>query len=238
MPSKEELRHKIWTRMVEQEVGAFPFPLEGRIPNFKGSNEAAKKAAGLDAWKAASHVKANPDSPQLKLRELAMADGKRLFMAVPRLRDENPFREIVPDSDTRPARAVSIKGSRKYGQPRSVSDLPEIDLIVTGSVAVHPDGRRLGKGGGYSDLEFALLQEFGKVTTDTVIMTTVHPLQIIKEDIPFRRHDIPVDYIVTANGVTETDTSYDRPKGVIKELLSPEYLQQIPALESWGGEPS
>ncbi|MDX1639945.1 MAG: 5-formyltetrahydrofolate cyclo-ligase, partial [Balneolaceae bacterium] len=154
MPSKQELRKETWKRMTSQGVGAFPFPLEGRIPNFKGSHDAAHRLCGLDEWKAARTVKANPDAPQLKVRELALADCKRLFMAVPRLRDTNPFREIVPPRGVKPRKAVSIGGSREYGTPRSVDQLPEIDLVITGSVAVHRDGRRLGKGGGYSDIEF------------------------------------------------------------------------------------
>lgn len=217
--------------MTEQRVGAFPFPLEGRIPNFKGSNDAARRLQKLDVWKRAGTVKANPDAPQLKARELALVDGKRLFMAVPRLRDMHPFREIVPPGDTKPRKTVSISGSKKYGHPRKVEELPEIDLIITGSVAVHRDGRRLGKGGGYSDLEFALALESGRVTERTTIVTTVHPLQVTEEDIPFEKHDIPLDYIITPDEVIETDTGYARPKGIIREILSDEYQANIPVLE-------
>jgi 5-formyltetrahydrofolate cyclo-ligase len=42
-------------------------------------------------------------------------------------------------------------------------------------VAVNRQGARVGKGGGFSDLEFALLVEAGLVGTDTVVATTVHP---------------------------------------------------------------
>jgi len=37
-----------------------------------------------------------------------------------------------------------------------------LDAIVCGSVAVRRDGRRCGKGEGYSDLEFAILRELGQ----------------------------------------------------------------------------
>jgi len=40
-------------------------------------------------------------------------------------------------------------------------DMPGLDAIVCGSVAVTRDGRRCGKGEGYSDLEFAILRELG-----------------------------------------------------------------------------
>ena len=35
-------------------------------------------------------------------------------------------------------------------------ELAPVDLVVTGCVAVGVDGARLGKGGGFADLEFAL----------------------------------------------------------------------------------
>ena len=39
-----------------------------------------------------------------------------------------------------------------------------MDLVVCGSVAVNRSGVRLGKGGGYADLELALLVEPGLVS--------------------------------------------------------------------------
>lgn len=216
--------------MSDKKVGAFPFPLKGRIPNFKGSNDAARRLQSLEIWENAETVKANPDAPQLKARELVLVDGKRLFMAVPRLRDEAPFREIIPPGTVKPRKTVSIGGSKKYGTPRSIDDLPTIDLIITGSVAVHRDGRRLGKGGGYSDIEFALAQEAEKISDDTVIVTTVHPLQVTEEDIPFEEHDIPLDYIITPEEVIKTETDYKRPSGILTEILSEEYIENIPVL--------
>jgi 5-formyltetrahydrofolate cyclo-ligase len=46
------------------------------------------------------------------------------------------------------------------------------------------DGGRVGKGGGLSDLEFALLVEAGLIGDDTVVATTVHPLQALEEALP------------------------------------------------------
>lgn len=233
MPSKDELRNKTWQLLSDKNAGAFPFPLEGRIPNFKGSNDAARLLQKLDIWKKANTIKANPDAPQLKARELALKDSKRLFMAVPRLRDEHPFREIIPPEDVKPRKAVSISGSQEYGEPRGVEELPHIDLIIAGSVVVHRDGRRVGKGGGYSDLEFALAQETGKITENTVIVTTVHTLQLSEQDLPFEDHDIPLDYIITPEEVIETNTSYPRPQGIIPGILSDEYCDDIPTLKKF-----
>ena len=43
-------------------------------------------------------IKANPDSPQTHARRLALEEGKKLVMAVPRLRDQHPFRAPRPQA--------------------------------------------------------------------------------------------------------------------------------------------
>ena len=62
--------------------------------------------------------------------------------------------------------------------------MPPVDLVVCGSVAVNREGARVGKGGGFSDLEFALLVEAGLIGDATVLATTVHPLQVLDGPCP------------------------------------------------------
>jgi hypothetical protein len=77
-------------------------------------------------------VKCNPDAPQLPLRILALRQGKRLFMAVPRLRQERCFLELDPRRLTgRERAAASIRGAAQFGKPTLPKDMPKIDLIVT-----------------------------------------------------------------------------------------------------------
>ena len=63
--------------------------------------------------------------------------------------------------------------------------------------AVNRRGDRIGKGAGYSDLEIALLHEAGLLGPDTIIATTVHPLQVLEEELAATDHDFQVDLIVT-----------------------------------------
>ena len=51
-------------------------------------------------------------------------------------------------------------------------------MIVIGSVAVSKDGYRIGRGNGYVDLDFGILVHAGLITKDTIIVTTVHDLQV------------------------------------------------------------
>jgi 5-formyltetrahydrofolate cyclo-ligase len=106
-------------------------------------------------------------------------------MAVPRLTDERSFILLDPDRlGVPPRRAASIAGSARVGRRVRVAELHPVDLVVCGSVAVNRQGARVGKGGGFSDLEFALLGEAGLIGPGTVVATTVHPLQVLEERCP------------------------------------------------------
>jgi 5-formyltetrahydrofolate cyclo-ligase len=123
-------------------------------------------------------------------------------MAVPRLTDERPFILLDPGRlEVPPRRAVSITGSARAGRRIAVADLRPVDLVVCGSVAVNREGARVGKGGGFSDLEFALLVEAGLIGTDTVVATTVHPLQLLTEALPETGHDFRLDLIIAGEEV-------------------------------------
>src|SRR5262249_26287521 len=155
--------------------------------------QCAEKVGDLEAWKRASVIKANPDSPQRAIRHLALRQGKIIYMAVPRLREEKCFVELDPNRIGKNIYAASsIKGAFEFGRQVSVNQMKPVDLILCGSVAVRSDGSRVGKGGGYSDLEYAIALELGIVTSRSPILTTVHPLQITKEKIALKPHDIPV----------------------------------------------
>src|SRR5262245_24694515 len=87
-------------------------------------------------------------------------------MAVPRLRAERCFLRLDPRAlGGKLAPAATIKGASTLGVPVLPREIGRIDLVVAGSVAVDETGARLGKGGGYSDLEFALPARWASSTT-------------------------------------------------------------------------
>lgn len=91
---------------------------------------------------------------------------------------------------------------------------------------------RLGKGGGNSDLEYAIAIELGVITSATPIITTVHPLQIVTGRIALEPHDIPVDFIVTPEKSITTKTRISRPRGIYWDYLDEEKTAAIPLLKN------
>lgn len=232
MRTKEAIRRQLWALLEEKRVTRFP-GAEGRIPNFAGAENCARLLSQYPLWKEAKIIKANPDSPQRAIRQRALEEGKTIYMAVPRLHTSKPFIELDPKRlKTSPYSASSIKGATKHGRPVTLDEVEKIDLIVCGSVAVNRKGARIGKGGGYSDLEFALLIEEKIIGCYTPIVTTVHALQILKIEIPMTEHDIPLSAIITPEEVIPLKSHYQKPKGIYWHILPPEKIEAIPVLKA------
>ena len=204
LAAKAALREEVWSAMRAAKVARFP-GAAGRIPNFTGAEAAAERLRGMPPWRAARTLKANPDSAQLPVRQRALEDGKTVYMAVPRLAGPEPFFALDPDhlSET-PRKAASISGAARSARRVTLAELAPVDLVVMGSVAAGDDGARLGKGGGFADLEYALAAAAGLIGPGTVCVTTVHELQVRAAGaIPLTSHDVPVDFIVTPDRVID-----------------------------------
>lgn len=214
------MRERVWALLERERAARFP-GAHGRIPNFKGAEAAAERLASLLEWRTARVIKANPDSPQLPVRRRALAAGKLVYMAVPRLTEERPFVLLGRDA--------TIKGALREGRPVAIEGMAPVDLIICGTVAVNRAGVRVGKGGGYSDLEFGLLTEAGLIGEATIIATTVHPLQLLDEELPETEHDFRVDRIVTPRETIRVQ-SRERPSGILWEHLEDEKIGAIPVL--------
>lgn len=231
LEAKRELREEVWAALADAGVARFP-GARGRIPNFAGAEDAAERLRGLDAWRAARAIKANPDSPQWPVRQRALADGMVVYMAVPRLAGEQPFFVLDPERlEVSPRKASSIKGASAHGRTVAVEEVEPVDLVVTGCVAVDRRGARLGKGGGFSDLEFALASAAGLIGATTLVVTTVHPLQVLDTGrIPVTDHDVPLDVVVTAKEVITCARAHDRPAGIAWDELTAAKIAAIPLL--------
>ncbi|SIR77988.1 5-formyltetrahydrofolate cyclo-ligase [Natronorubrum thiooxidans] len=227
---KAAVRERVWDALEDSGEARFPFPPHGRIPNFAGADAAADRLAEQPEWQAAATIKANPDAPQLPVRRRALREGKTVYMAVPRLADEQCFLQLDPNDLEDYDAATTVSGSSTHGEPVGPDAVETIDLIVSGSVGVTDAGKRVGKGEGYSDLEYAMLRELALVDGETTVATTVHERQLLDEPVSTGDHDVTMDLIVTPERTVRPD-GHEQPTGINWALLTDERLEEIPVLQ-------
>lgn len=123
----------------------------------------------------------NIDLGQEPVKLQAIQAGKTLY--VPANRDSSAlFAQVVCPADA--DIATLRKAIRFQGPPESKAEVAfdsevKLDMIVVGSCAVSRTGYRLGKGNGYIDLDVGILKHLGVITDKTVIVTTVHDVQVM-----------------------------------------------------------
>lgn len=231
---KDVLRSEIWTKLKDQ--GVSPREPFGHIPSFVGAEQAADRLAELPIWSKAQVIKSNPDTAHVALRLRALLDGKRLYMAVPRLTEEHCFVKLTAPEIRRQGisleKVAEWQGAMEHGLLVSPEEMEPIDLVLVGCVAVSRGGGRIGKGAGFADLELGILRELGLLKPETPIVAAVHPLQIVDDDaLPMQAHDSPLDWIVTPSEVIEIQTEHPRPKGLDWEKIRAEQYEDIPVLK-------
>jgi 5-formyltetrahydrofolate cyclo-ligase len=152
-----------------------------------------------------------------------------VFVPTPRLR--GGFRKLDPGriAPDQISAAASLSKGARFAEEVALADLPEIDAIVCGSVSVTRDGRRCGKGEGYSDIEYGILRELGQPPVP--VATTVHPVQIVS-GLPRDPTDLPLALIVTADEVVRIGAPAPAPSGIDWARLGEANLDAMPVLRA------
>ena len=123
-------------------------------------------------------------------------------MDVPRLQEEQVCVELDPSVMTSsPVEASTISGAFQHGRLVNLAEMHQVDLVISGSVAVNRSGIRIGKGGGFADLEYGLAVAAGIVQHDTPIVGTVHQLQVLDQVLPWTPHDPCLAYFATPDAL-------------------------------------
>jgi 5-formyltetrahydrofolate cyclo-ligase len=234
-PTKASARQAVWNVLQGEKAARFPYPPHGRIPNFAGAEAAAERLMGHSLLAGVRAIKANPDAPQRPVRQLALEAGIVVYMPKPRLKGGffrlDPGR-IPPEHRKQ---AASLSKGRQWAEAVPLDALgDELDLVVTGSVAVTPSGRRCGKGHGFGDLEYAILRELGHPPLP--VATTVHPLQLVA-DFPADPFDLPVSLIATPDETIVVADPPPAPEGIDWAALPDGALTEMPVLAELAQRP-
>ncbi|MEE4360408.1 MAG: 5-formyltetrahydrofolate cyclo-ligase [Pseudomonadales bacterium] len=224
---KERARRCAWDRLLHAGQARPPLPPHGRIPIFVGARAAAARLFDVPCFATARCIKVNPDSPQRHVRETALARGITVLVPTPRL--AGGFHLLEPERI--PASAHGEAATRttmaRWSRVLPLDALPTIDAIVTGSAAATADGRRCGKGAGYSDLEWAILLELGHPPVP--VGTTIHELQLL-DAFPTTSNDLALHWIATPERVIEVPAPPPAARGIDWSLLDASDVDAMPVL--------
>lgn len=198
--SKQAIRDWIWEKMTQMQIARFPLPCYGRIPNFIGVKAASKQILELPEFSKANLLFSAPDFVLHPVREIVLQNRKDLLVATPHIQAFLFLKDIPPNIISK---AVTIKEMNKYGREVKLNQITRvIDIFCQGSVAVDRKGNRLGKGKGYGDQEFQILQSEGLIDKQTVVLTVIHDMQLL-DDFSYlmESRDVKVRIILTPKEV-------------------------------------
>jgi len=194
--SKQAIREWVWEKLTKEQIAKFPLPCYGRIPNFRGMENASKQILKLSEFKKANFIFSAPDYVLHSLREITLQNSKELLMATPHIQGFLLLKDVPLKMISK---AVTIKEMHNFGTQINLNQISRpIEIFCQGSVAVDRKGNRLGKGKGYGDQEFQLLRSEGLITAQTVSITLIHDIQLF-DDFSYlmEPQDVPMQVILT-----------------------------------------
>lgn len=198
---EERVRRVVWDRLKHVAIpdSRFDRDLREFVPDFFGSDDAARRVTSLAEWRDASRVFCAPDNSIERLRFDALSSGKSVLVPTYGLRRGFVHLDgsVLSRHDLR--HAASLDGMESYGTTLGPGDLRRfgnVDLIITGATAVTTDGRHIGGGQRYLALEWTLMEQLGLVSTAVPVVALVHECQIVDEVVE-AEHDCLIDFIAT-----------------------------------------
>lgn len=198
---EERVRRVVWDRLKHVAIpdSRFDRDLREFVPDFFGSEDAARRVTSLDEWRHAKRVFCAPDNSVERLRLEALSSGKSVLVPTYGLRRGFVSLDgsVLSPSDLR--HAASLDGMESYGTTLGPGDLRrfgKVELIITGATAATTDGRHIGGGQRYLALEWSMLEQLGLVSTTVPVVAIVHECQLVDEVVK-ADHDCLIDFIAT-----------------------------------------
>jgi 5-formyltetrahydrofolate cyclo-ligase len=158
-----ELRERVWSELVRQNVAAYPLPPHGHNPNFKGARAAGNKLLLHPLLAASTIVLIGMDGVLGPLREALLERGKTII--VPHRTKAGSYWRVTDV----PKAAAKLPNLPIYGQ--ATSSLDDVQVAVLASVIVTESGGRLSKGYGWGSAGSPVRMP---------ALTLAHPLMVFK----------------------------------------------------------
>lgn len=234
---KGSVRERVFQqlRQVAYPDSRFHYDFGEFIADFQGSDRAVERLVQHRFYRQARCLFITPDNCLEQLRHRALQDGKRVLMTTYSI-----FRgfwlldpaKIAPD---RWLYAATLDGMERHGTPLTLAqimtELPNLDYMVTGTGAINEAGVRFGKGHGFFDAEWGMLYRIGKISTATPSAAVVHDCQVLTEPLYPEIFDTVADAIFTPTRTIEVEAPHKPTCGIVWSLLDARMLESIPPLQ-------
>ncbi len=170
----------------------------GCAPPPTSAGKIAERLRRRPEYRVAKTIFMMPSPLLFQARINCLLDGKVLVMPSPALKlgfyRVKPFAIPFPDL----AYGTSLKGITLFGKklrPKQMQN-SDIDLALTGCMAIDQKGRRLGEGTGFFDLSMGLLATLGGVNDKTAVGCVAGAEQMSEVDLPCDPWDVGVDFLL------------------------------------------
>lgn len=233
---QSSVRERVWDRLREfaRPDSRLHFDFAHMHPDFDGSDAAAERLLALwDGKKPLEIAFSAPDGALLATREQLLRRGTKLVISTFCMR--RGFRLLDPArlAATDIAFAATLDGLERFGEPIDVArmaTLGRLDLVLTGTAAVSPNGVRFGRSYQYFDIEWGILTELGLVRDATPVAVVAHDVQVAGDRIMPRPREVVPDYIATPTRLLRVESRPARPHGIDWDRIDPDELELMPSL--------
>lgn len=162
-----ELRERVWGDLMRARAAAYPLPVHGHHPNFRGAGDAAERLVPELLRRYLRPGDAALCAPDLVLRPLRAGLLRAGVRVVVPAKHGRGWRGLEP-ARVDPHRASSIAGAEREGE--ALAELPRLKLAAVALVAVDAGGGWLGKGYGF---------RLPDAARGLPVVSLAHPLQAV-----------------------------------------------------------
>ena len=190
MASKSVLREKLAVGVAD------------RLPERSEWGRIAERLRRTEAYRRTHWVFVGPADILSQIRINVLMDGKELIMPSPALKEGFFLCRPSGIPFAKRSFAVSFKGLAKFGDRLGLDDFSGLDigLFVADALAWDRLGNRLGDGGGFFDLSWALLKTLGAVSDRAAVLGVGGRAQCV-DLLPVDPWDVKMDGMITEDGI-------------------------------------
>ncbi|KAI3389230.1 hypothetical protein SNEBB_007779 [Seison nebaliae] len=233
--SKKVIRNKLWNYINGYMVDDHIFETKFHLAHYPEKMILkVDKLREFSLFQNAVNIKCDPDIAFCDTRQLILMQGKKLFVPLSKKKKGLLYQLEIAEGAGRTRGYLkylsSLSGMNTLSKYVPDEKIPKLDMVIVGSIGVDEQGNQIGKGGGFSDLEYCILREYNIIDERTCIVGMVNENQIYEGYISHHLitpHDILLDYIITPQRIIKTKPIRPKPSKIIWNEISRQQIGRM-----------